>query len=1434
MQRILQQLLGAAAAALSLWTINPPASDAGTANRGDHPRAARSASGAQLAAPTVSIAGLNPGTSIERSECVTIAVGGGAASECGDLRLAHALPAVTTMGKLRVPTLLYNSGHAHPTPKVAALVTVPSDGVGTDSVTARLISGGVELAVGRWAGAEWGTGGARRIALVFDARYKPTGSYHYQLEVSRWAGGTRAIAIVDDDLVIVNRVDGPFGAGWALGGIEQLVFQTASRDTILWVGGDGSTRRYTQLPAPAVYDRHTYYAAPSLDHPDTLVYEWDSGWYYRKLPQGLTVIFRNAGQHLATRNRLGQTTTMGWEPDGAGGVRLYSITAPVVSGNAPAWIFLYDANGRVASIVATADGAAPRTVQLTDPFGRLTRITDPDGSHLDFGYDDQAGYGMRVVTRTDQKGALSTFAYGAGSTLARATHFLSASDSVVHTIRAQAGLATSGMEWLGFAGLPSVTPDSAFTLYDGPRLPADVADVTRFHENGFGAPVRIVNALGQSTQLFREDARWPFLVTRQVASNGFTTFAAYDARGRLDSTTAVSPYGDGRNATTRYAWDARWDLVTGTTLPEGETSTAAFDPTNGNPLWTQSRGDTTRYYSALNGLMDSVVTSDGAKDAFRYDGAGNAWQYVSPRGALSQTDRDGVGRIWRTLTYGGPSVRVQTTQFDVMDRPRVQIDSAGSDALEVRMHYDAAGAVDTVTQYARPVRVRRLSTPGSSPIVRAYRYDALGRKTAEYANGGLEKFWNYDVAGNVTSASNEPGTTLVYDAANRLVQRAGGPDSARYAYDASTGGLQDATNAFAKVRRSYYPNGALHGDTSWVADRTLTSLSAPDGIAVTYDISGRRTSVQMPAEIGRTVGFTYDIGASGTGQVATVTDGSAGGLHRFRYDRQGRLESLVRRETGASPITETRTYDIASAVRTRLVHGGGTVYANDLVSYDPLGRMVRAPDSTAYDGLGHVIYHSGGGPTEELVYDAFANRTWKSSIGGGASQEEYVYEDGANRIVKKWDGLTEDHPDTTRYNYTGDGALMSEETFHVFGFGGGGFTASTDTGTARSYRLNTYRSGKLVASHFTRDTVWIARTGPASTLPAYRSNETYRYDALGRRVWQRMVFGDYRCATLEQTTGCTSAITTTAWDGDAVLLERRTSSDSGYVAASYRQFGTVAYVHGLEIDRPLVVMKAGEHDVLPFTRTGDGKFFAGACPDALCTESDLDFPMGRASMHGAPPQWVSGSGWYGSQITGMVDGSGYIYQRNRYLDPKTGLFTQTDPIGLGGGLNTYGFAGADPVSYSDPFGLKACLPACAEPVIEELEEAAPAIEEAAAGAGEAIAARGSELARNIQQSGIARQAGEAAHHIVAKAANAAEPARQALTRAGVRINDAVNGVFLPAAKDYVGQAMNHLTLHTREYYDAVNRAMQNVQTRQEAVEVLTSIRDRLLNGSFPR
>ena len=80
---------------------------------------------------------------------------------------------------------------------------------------------------------------------------------------------------------------------------------------------------------------------------------------------------------------------------------------------------------------------------------------------------------------------------------------------------------------------------------------------------------------------------------------------------------------------------------------------------------------------------------------------------------------------------------------------------------------------------------------------------------------------------------------------------------------------------------------------------------------------------------------------------------------------------------------------------------------------------------------------------------------------------------------------------------------------------------------------------------------------------------------------------------------------------------------------------------------------------------------------------------------------VRNSGWHGTLLEDKRDDAGTYYRRNRYYDPATNRFTQEDPIGLAGGLNAYGFADGDPVTYSDPYGL---CPNCDRPGLAQLSD----------------------------------------------------------------------------------------------------------------------------------
>jgi hypothetical protein len=503
-----------------------------------------------MATPVISTAAYNAGVIFPREECVTIALADDAAAECGDLRIVYQLPMMKVLNVVRRPTLIYNSATANPVPQVAIRVTVPSLTLVPDTVEAVLKVGATVRGRQRWAGVPWDIQGKPRYIRVRDTVQPAlsTDLVNYTVEVTAIRSGSASLtATTSQQVLVVNRQASPYGKGWWLAGLEQLYHVGA--DTMVWVGGDGSARIYTHP-----HGSSGGWAAPFMTYPDSIKVVGPN--YVRLLPDSVWVTFATSGNQISTRNRLGHTTAFHYD----GSSRLDTLRLPSPGGLTNAWAFTYSGTG----YAVTDGGYRPQTkVWLTS--GRVDSIIGPRAPKDSVGFR-YAGTTNIITRRIDRRGAIRRFDFDAvgkiqASVLGpRGSGTTDPLDTiVVALVPAEArGVSTAG----------SVDSIGLHTSYDGPRRPPPASggafDTTAFWVNRFGAPMRIVNALGDSLRLDRANATYPGLVTRLKSVTGQIMLATYDTVGRLrfvtDSSFAM--------ATTEYRWHGKFDQLTAVIPPE--------------------------------------------------------------------------------------------------------------------------------------------------------------------------------------------------------------------------------------------------------------------------------------------------------------------------------------------------------------------------------------------------------------------------------------------------------------------------------------------------------------------------------------------------------------------------------------------------------------------------------------------------------------------------------------------------------------------------------------------------------------------------------------------------------------------------------------------------------------------------------------------------
>jgi len=954
--------------------------------------------------PQVRLVPLNAGTNVERNRCVSLPAGPRAAYECGNVRIAHALPAVTYRSQTWAPTLVYNSQDAHPRPIVYADVTVPAGALRPTSLEMIVtLQNGVQHSAS-FSGAGFTAGLTRRMGVQWDGLSMETGLYPYTVQVvSHYLTEPQASAPVTGELVVVNRSASPFGAGWWMTGVERITCVQSCEGSmrILWIGGDGSTRIYE----PAAGVAGVWVAQNTYGRPDTLAARTGGG-FQRRLADGGRAEYTQDGLHTRSVTRLGDTTNISY----GGWIWIAWIGAPGGAG----WTLQYDSNaGMLRSVTASAPGVPARTTQFDyDATRRITGIVDPDSQRVNLLYSDSS----RLVARhDDRQGARYYYYYNSQYKLKTSRVQLGAGASPLVDITTQyVPVESQGVALVGQTAVPTPHVSQAYTRVDGPRT--DVKDVTLFWHADNGAVRLARDPLGAETYV-EFDSSYSSLPVRITSPTGMVTRLHYDLRGRPDTVRAVDVTGDGRDHVVTHSYDDRWDApvetrgyeVSGTTwtLLSGSVSHAAYDTVTGNPLWTQLGDDpgrrvTYRYYGSgvAAGLLASVRRVSGvagvqARDSVIYDTRGNVAKTINPLGYLALSIRDALGRD--SVSYTPTTAAGATTEatllttgmrreviYDVMDRAqRVETigpalthvgandpipAQTGVDTLLVTFAYDGEGRTLNVSRFAKP------DAAGVGMLSTTYTYDAAGRVLTETSGTSTTQTvreFEYTLAGTVMERT--PRGHQIWsehDALGRLTRRI----VPEVTYSAQCpSGTNPCENPYP-----LYPNGLSGGLTipeEWTVfryDEAGNLVLAENGDAVVkrnYDRRGLllNDSVYIRSVEGNDftqhrygVGYGWDLthrtsllhplnlaGSASTALEEFAYDPATGAMSSMT-DRLGHSFAFNRNLAGqltslqGPGFVDSTTYDVGGRPQRRTEWiGGGVVLNDDQYVFDARGKLMQ-------------------------------------------------------------------------------------------------------------------------------------------------------------------------------------------------------------------------------------------------------------------------------------------------------------------------------------------------------------------------------------------------------------------------------------------------------------------------------------------------------------
>lgn len=916
-------------------------------------------------------------------------------------------------------------------------------------------------------------------------------------------------------------------------------------------------------------------------------------------------------------------------------------------------LFTYDTNNYLKTVTDRRGNVTTYTNETI--LGRPTRITHPDGTHLDYTYTSTFNPYF-VKTATDQLGRTTTHTRDPQNRITRIDYPTDANTPaayetftynnfgqvLTHRMKNGAyehfrydarGLLTDKWNATWNAGPLDTDPKTTYTYYTS----ADIwewQDRVRSMTNPKGQVTG--NEYDRGSNGLQCPGRG--LVTKVINPDGTYQSFGYDVYGNK-----IWQENELRQRTS-YGYDG-YNRLTSVTNPLSQVTTYSYEGTNGGNTSPDAHTTTSvRFATDPAGVktanlydanLRKTSTTEGygtplaANSMFGYDAVGNPTTVTDPLNHTTTTTYDNRNRrvtvtnaLSQMTTFGydaasniinilRPDGNNEVKTYDARNRPTSE--TVTQDPLKRITYktYNPSGTLATVDVTS--------TLAGAAHQITTFLYDhpADLKTRMNYPPPSADyQQWSYDGVYNLATRRTVNGEiqSFSYDNRNRRVGMSwsNGADSATFTYD-PVGRLLTAVNPNSTVTRQYDEAGHL------AHDKQATAGGIQD-VVYTYDpVTGRLSD----AAVGVGVNQSYDriFGYDARGRISTLGDKWRGNNIQYVYDA---ASNIIKRNSLINNSSIVYGRDNLNRISNRDVNRPvGTLISSETYGYDTLSRLttIDRSEDTKRDSFSYDVTSQMTSAKYGLVNNANPAR----DVG-------YTWDNSGNRKTLTDTGVL------TGYTQTG-----LNQSLNQYGTVGANSVTNGSEHEIASYQGINYS--------YINDERLKQITSPGNSYQL-------AYDALGRTVSRTL----------------NGAITYYYYDGDKAFQEM------GATLATN--------VYGLGIDE--IVIRFMPTVAYFFYQDHEGSVTHVATLGGVVEQYRYD-------AFGAPTI-RNGSGTVITQTAignrFMFTGREYVSQfgiyeyRNRAYHPGLGRFMSEDPKGFDAGdYNLFRYVGNDPLDRTDPMGL---------------------------------------------------------------------------------------------------------------------------------------------------